>query len=196
MGLAEDYTTRDATALADLVQQRQVSPAELVEAAIARLEQVEPKLAGMAEWALDRTTGGSSGGSAAHVAVRSLPMAHAADGGGSIRIPASCRGLFGLKPTRGRTPKGPYISEGWHGAATGHAVTRSVPDSARLLDAIAGPDLGSPYGIAPPTGSFTEAAARPPERLRIAFSAIAPNGAQWTRSAGRLWRTQRSSMAS
>ena len=197
MSLAEDYITLDATALANLVRQQHVSPAELVETAITRLEQVEPKLAGMAEWtldqarqaartpmldtpfagvpfllkdnmhvaagipyhngsriwrgwvppqdselvrrfkaagliilgstkvpelsltpvteprhlgrannpwALDRTTGGSSGGSSAHVAARSVPMAHATDGCGSIRIPASCCGLFGLKPTRGRTP--------------------------------------------------------------------------------------------
>jgi amidase len=104
-------------------------------------------------------------------------MAHATDGGGSIRIPASCCGLFGLKPTRGRTPNGPYIGEGWHGAAIGHAVTRSVRDSARLLDAIAGPDLGAPYCLAPPARSFAEAAASPPGRLRIAFSSAAPNGA-------------------
>jgi amidase len=111
------------------------------------------------------------------VAASSVPMAHATDGGGSIRIPASCCGLFGLKPTRGRTPNGPYIGEGWHGAAIGHAVTRSVRDSARLLDAIAGSDLGAPYGIAPPAGYFAEAAARPPGRLQIAFSSTAPNGA-------------------
>ena len=243
MSLADEYQTFDATALADLVRAGEITPAEVVEAAIAHLEAIEPRLAGMAEWtldaarrtaldpvpgapfagvpfllkdnmhfaagipyhngsriwrgfvpprdsemvrrfkaagliilgttkvpelsltpvtepkhfgrannpwALDRTTGGSSGGSSAHVAARSVPMAHATDGGGSIRIPASCCGLFGLKPTRGRTPNGPYLGEGWHGAAIGHAVTRSVRDSARLLDAIAGPDLGAPYGIAPP----------------------------------------------
>ncbi len=197
MSLAKEYVTLDATALAELVRQRQVSSAELVETAIERLHLVEPRLAGMAEWtldqarhaarrvladapfagvpfllkdnmhvaaglpyhngsriwrgwvpphdsemvrrfraagliilgstkvpelsltpvteprhlgrannpwALDRTTGGSSGGSSAHVAARSVPMAHATDGGGSIRIPASCCALFGLKPSRGRTP--------------------------------------------------------------------------------------------
>jgi amidase len=138
----------------------------------------EPRHFGRANnpWSLDRTTGGSSGGSCAHVAARSIPMAHATDGGGSIRIPASCCGLFGLKPSRGRTPNGPYLGEGWHGAAIGHAVSRSVRDSARLLDAIAGPDLGAPYGIAPPDRPFAEAAATSPSRLRIAFSSIAPNG--------------------
>src|SRR5918993_433462 len=270
MGLAEDYITLDATALADLVRLRHVNPAELVETAIARLEQVEPKLAGMAEWtldqarqaarlplgeapfagvpfllkdnmhfaagipyhngsriwhgwvppqdsemvrrfkaagliilgstkvpelsltpvteprhlgrannpwALDRTTGGSSGGSSAHVAARSVPMAHATDGGGSIRIPASCCGLFGLKPTRGRTPNGPYIGEGWHGFAVGHALTRSVRDSARLLDAVAGPHPGLPHPLTAPEQSFGEATAAPPPRLRIAFSTADPNGA-------------------
>jgi amidase len=138
----------------------------------------EPRHLGRANnpWALDRTTGGSSGGSSAHVAARSVPMAHATDGGGSIRIPASCCGLFGLKPSRGRTPNGPYLGEGWHGAAIGHAVTRSVRDSARLLDAIAGPDPGAPYGIAPPARLFAEAAALPPSRLRIAVNSVAPNG--------------------
>ncbi|ACA15117.1 Amidase [Methylobacterium sp. 4-46] len=269
MSLGEDYPGLDATALADLVRRRQVGPAELVEAAIARLEQVEPHLAGMTEWALDqarraarepvggpfagvpfllkdnmhvaaglpyhngsriwrgwvpprdsemvrrfraagliilgstkvpelsltpvteprhlgparnpwaldRTAGGSSGGSAAHVAARSVPMAHATDGGGSIRIPASCCGLFGLKPSRGRTPNGPYLGEGWHGAAVGHVLTRSVRDSARLLDAVAGPDPGAPCALARPGQSFAAAAARPPERLRIAWSSQAPNGA-------------------
>ncbi|HEV2604621.1 MAG TPA: amidase family protein [Microvirga sp.] len=269
MNILDAYTSHDATALAELVRRREVTPAELLEAAIARLEEVEPRLSGMAErtldrarasasaplpegpfagvpfllkdnlhvaagipyhngsriwrgwvpprdselvrrfkaagllilgttkvpelsltpvtepmhfgrannpWALDRTTGGSSGGSSAHVAARTVPMAHATDGGGSIRIPASCCGLFGLKPTRGRTPNGPYVGEAWHGASIGHVVSRSVRDSARMLDAIAGPDVGALYGIAPPPLPFAEAAARPPARLRIAFTAAAPNG--------------------
>jgi len=266
----KEYALLDATDLARLVRHREITASELVEAAIAHLERAEPRLTGMAEWALDlaraeaagpprqgpfagvpfllkdnmhvaagipyhngsriwrgriasgdselvrrfraaglillgstkvpelsltpvteprdfgrvhnpwalhHTAGGSSGGSAAHVAARSVPMAHATDGGGSIRIPASCCGLFGLKPTRGRTPNGPFLGEAWHGLAVGHAVTRSVRDSAALLDAIAGADTGAPYSLAPPALSFTEAAARPPGRLRIAFSAVAPTGA-------------------
>jgi amidase len=127
-------------------------------------------------WALDRTAGGSSGGSAAHVAARSVPMAHATDGGGSIRIPASCCGLFGLKPTRGRTPNGPFLGEAWHGFGIGHVVTRSVRDSAAMLDALAGPDTGAPYSVCRPERLFADAAAAPPRRLHIAFSAAAPNG--------------------
>ncbi|HEX2552086.1 MAG TPA: amidase family protein [Microvirga sp.] len=269
MSLRDEFAAFDATALAGLVARRQVTPRELVESAIDRIEEAEPRLAGMAEraferaredaeadlpagpfagvpfllkdnlhvaaglpyrngsriwrgfvpeadselvrrfraaglivlgstkvpelsltpvtepkhfgrannpWGLDRTTGGSSGGASAHVAARSVPMAHATDGGGSIRIPASCCGLFGLKPTRGRTPTGPFTGEAWHGAAIGHAVTRSVRDSARLLDAVAGPDLGAPYSIAPPERPFAESLAAPPRRLRIAFSAASPIG--------------------
>ncbi|HYF53334.1 MAG TPA: amidase family protein [Salinarimonas sp.] len=128
-------------------------------------------------WAPDRTAGGSSGGAAALVAARAVPMAHGTDGGGSIRIPASCCGLFGLKPSRGRTPNGPYAGEAWHGATVGHVLTRSVRDSARLLDAIAGPDLGAPYGIAPPPRPFAELAEAAQGPLRIAVCADAPNGA-------------------
>ena len=95
-------------------------------------------------WNLDYSAGGSSGGAAAAVAAGMLPMAHATDGGGSIRIPASCCGLFGLKPTRARNPMGPDAGEGWGGASIGHAVTWSVRDSAALLDATAGPDVGDP----------------------------------------------------
>jgi Asp-tRNA(Asn)/Glu-tRNA(Gln) amidotransferase A subunit family amidase len=100
----------------------------------------EPQLFGPTRnpWSLAHSAGGSSGGAAAAVAAGYLPMAHATDGGGSIRIPASKCGLFGLKPSRGRTPAGPDLGEGLAGMATGHCVGRSVRDSAALLDATHG----------------------------------------------------------
>jgi Asp-tRNA(Asn)/Glu-tRNA(Gln) amidotransferase A subunit family amidase len=119
-------------------------------------------------WNLERTAGGSSGGAAALVAAGVLPAAHATDGGGSIRVPASCCGLVGLKVSRGRNPVGDGKTEGWNGLGVSHAVTRSVRDSAALLDATHGPELGSRYVAPPPDGTFLEAVARAPGRLRIA----------------------------
>ncbi|GAB3747322.1 amidase [Spirosoma pomorum] len=258
-----DYVTRDATALAELVRSGDVTPAELLETAIARAEAVnpqinaivsplyeqgramagqspddkpfggvpfllkdlefewsgtpmksgsrgyqnyvssadseivkrlkaaglvffgktntpefgltpytEPKLYGPARnpWKLTHSPGGSSGGSAAAVAAGIVPAATASDGGGSIRIPASCCGLFGLKPSRARVTLGPRFGELWNGAVVGHAVTRSVRDSAALLDATAGPLAGDPYGIAPPERPFVEEVKREPGKLRVAFS--------------------------
>lgn len=121
-------------------------------------------------WNAGVTAGGSSGGSAAAVASGMVPMAGGGDGGGSIRIPASCCGLFGLKPTRGRTPTGPFQGELWRGAAVEHVLTRSVRDSAAMLDAIAGPDVGAPYYAPPPQRPFIEEVRTPPGRLRIAFT--------------------------
>ncbi len=121
-------------------------------------------------WNPDHSPGGSSGGAAAAVAAGFAPMAHATDGGGSIRIPASCCGLFGLKPTRGRTPNGPGAGEIWRGFSAGHAVTRTVRDSAALLDATQGVDVGAPYEIKPPERPYLDEVGRPPGRLRIAFS--------------------------
>ena len=127
-------------------------------------------------WDLKRTTGGSSGGSAAAVAAGMVPMAHANDGGGSIRIPASCCAVFGLKPTRGRNPLGPDFGDLVSGLVVEHAVTRTVRDSAALLDATAGPDVGDPYWAPPQTTPFLRAVVEPPARLRVAFSSAAPNG--------------------
>lgn len=127
-------------------------------------------------WDLGRTPGGSSGGAAALVAAGVVPAAHATDGGGSIRGPASCCGLFGLKPSRGRVPIAPGRTEGWLGCSTTHAVSRSVRDSALLLDLSHGPEPGSRYVAPPPTGSFAAAADRAPGRLRIAFHSQSRNG--------------------
>ena len=132
----------------------------------------EPELFGPANnpWDLRRNTGGSSGGSAAAVATRIVPIAHGNDGGGSIRIPASCCGVFGLKPTRGRNPIGPDIGESWYGLSCDHVLTRSVRDSAAMLDATAGPDIGAPYYAAPPARPFLDEVGADPGRLRIAFT--------------------------
>jgi amidase len=123
-------------------------------------------------WDVSRTSGGSSGGAAAAVAAGIVPAAHASDGGGSIRIPASCCGLFGLKPSRGRVSFAP-AGEGWAGASVSHAVTRSVRDSAALLDVASPPQPGDPYFLPAPEVPFAEAARREPGRLRIAFTTAA-----------------------
>jgi amidase len=120
-------------------------------------------------WSLEHSTGGSSGGAAAAVATGIVPMAHGGDGGGSIRIPASNCGLFGLKPSRGRVPLGPGTAEAWQGAVQEGLISRSVRDSAAMLDWIAGPDVGAPYGIAPPAQSFAMACQQAPAPLRIGF---------------------------
>jgi Asp-tRNA(Asn)/Glu-tRNA(Gln) amidotransferase A subunit family amidase len=128
-------------------------------------------------WDTARISGGSSGGAAASVGARMLPMAHASDGFGSIRAPAACCGLVGLKPTRGRNTQAPYTGEGLGGCSTEHAVTLSVRDTAALLDATAGPGQGDPYAAPPlarPLLSEVGATGRP---LRIAFTSKAPNGA-------------------
>jgi amidase len=261
-----EYTSYDATGLAELVARREVKPIELLEAAIARAEEIDPQLnsinipmleigreralealngpfagvpflikdiaqdyagvpstsgsralrnwvpqahaeivkrflgAGLVifgktatpEFALKATTetalwgatrnpwdphrapGGSSGGAAAAVAAGIVPMAGASDGGGSIRIPASYCGLFGLRPSRGRVPPGPLHGEFWDGASSEHVLTRSVRDSARMLDAIAGADIGAPFVIARPHLKFAEDMQLPPERLRIGFCTRSP----------------------
>ena len=127
-------------------------------------------------WNTGHTSGGSSGGASTAVSAGYLPLANASDGGGSIRIPASCCGLYGLKPTRGRTPLGPHSGEGWGGMSAVHAVTRSVRDSAALLDATAGPDLGAPYAAQPPERPWLEEVGSAPGRLRIALQTETFNG--------------------
>ena len=130
----------------------------------------EPHLLGVCRnpWDLDRTPGGSSGGASSAVSAGIVPAAHASDGGGSIRIPAACCGLFGMKPSRGRVSFAPG-GEGWAGASIQHAVTRSVRDSAVLLDAVCAPQPGDPYFLSPPERPFAEEAGRDPGKLRIAF---------------------------
>jgi len=133
----------------------------------------EPLLHGPSRnpWDPARTPGGSSGGSAAAVAAGMVPAASASDGGGSIRIPAACCGLFGLKPTRGRVSAAPLGGDPWNGLSCKHAVTRSVRDSAALLDAVDGPRPGDPYAAPPKARPFLDEVTAEPGRLRIGFSA-------------------------
>ncbi len=127
-------------------------------------------------WSLAHSPAGSSGGSAAAVAAGIVPMAAASDGGGSIRVPASACGLFGLKPGRGRSPAGPDFSEWMHGGATANVVSRSVRDTAAMLDAIQGPEVGGPYPYAPPERPFAQEVGRDPGRLQIALCTASPIG--------------------
>jgi amidase len=265
----DDFAALDATAQAELVRRKQVKPIELVEAAIARIERVNPQLnavitpmfdlarkaaqgplpdgpftgvpfllkdlmatyagvritwgsaftkdqvadhdselvirqknAGLVilgktntpefgilpttephafgatrnPWNTNHSAGGSSGGSAAAVASGMVPFAHGNDGGGSIRIPASCCGLFGLKPTRARNPLGPDIGDVMNGLVVEHGLTRSVRDSAALLDATCGPDIGDPYWAPPRQRPYIEEVGADPGKLRIAFTAQAATG--------------------
>jgi Asp-tRNA(Asn)/Glu-tRNA(Gln) amidotransferase A subunit family amidase len=279
----EDYRRHDAVGLAELVRKREVSAAELLDAAVARMAEVNPKinavtlnltaqaraapagegpLAGVPyllkdlgaqlagtpttsgsrlfaqvvapadsaivrllkaaglnifgktntpefglwpvtesellgparnPWDLSRTPGGSSGGASAAVAAGIVPAAHASDGGGSIRIPAACTGLFGMKPSRGRVSFSP-AGEGWAGASIQHAVTRSVRDSAVLLDAVCAPQAGDPYFLSAPERPFAEEVGRDPGKLRIgvfdgaltARASIDPEVAEAVRDAARL----------
>jgi amidase len=144
-------------------------------------------------WNPERIAGGSSGGASAAVAAGVIPAAHATDGGGSIRIPASCCGLFGLKPSRGRVPMGPLRTEGWGGMSTHHAVSWSVRDSAAILDATHGPEPGSRYCAPSPDETFLSQVTRAPGQLRIALmlspfsgAPVDPEVAEATRAAAQL----------
>jgi amidase len=135
----------------------------------------EPELYGPTRnpWDLSRSPGGSSGGAAAAVAAGMVSVAHANDGGGSTRVPAACCGLVGMKPTRGRNPLGPdYGDPGAMGLLCEHVVTRTVLDSAAMLDVTAGPDGGAPHYPPRPPRPFAAEVGAPPGRLRVAFSEV------------------------
>ncbi len=127
-------------------------------------------------WDLSRSPGGSSGGAGAVVAAGIVPVAHANDGGGSIRIPAACCGLVGLKPTRGRVPIGPGAAEGLNGFGIEFVLTRSVRDAAAMLDAVQGPGIGDPYVIPAPSRAYSACLQQAPQALRIGFTAEAWSG--------------------
>ncbi|WP_169570082.1 amidase [Sneathiella limimaris] len=141
----------------------------------------EPKLRGATcnPWDVSRSTGGSSGGSAAAVSARIVPAAHGGDGGGSIRIPSAYCGTVGLLPSRGRNPLGSDMGEAWGGLAREHVITRSVRDSAGLLDSLSGPDAGAPYAaIDKGCGSFVSACEESNNRFKIAYTTDALFGAE------------------
>ena len=147
-------------------------------------------------WNLDHTSGGSSGGAGAAVAAGIVAFAHGSDGGGSVRIPAASCGLFGFKPTRARLPDGPYAGEGWAGMAIDGFLTRSVRDTAAMLDACEGADLGAPYCAPALVHGHAQAISRPPRRLRIGIcdttltgEPIHPEVAEAVRAAGKLFES-------
>ena len=145
---------------------------------LALLPTTEPESYGPSRnpWDATRSTGGSSGGAAAAVAAGMVPVAHATDGGGSIRIPASHCGLVGLKPSRGRTSLGPDVGERWGGLSVEHVVTRSVRDTAAILDAVAGEMPGDPYAAPAPRRPFVAEVGAAVGRLRIGLMLRAPGG--------------------
>jgi amidase len=140
----------------------------------------DPELFGRTNnpWDVSRTPGGSSGGAAAAVASGIVPIAAGNDGGGSLRIPAACCGLFSLRPSRGRVSSGPGIGEVWFGASSEGVISRSVRDSALALDVLQGAEPGDPFVIAPPLAPYAQAMLREPGRLRIGFTSVSPIGTE------------------
>ena len=139
--------------------------------------QTESRLNGICRnpWDMNFTPGGSSGGAAAALAAGLMPVAHASDGGGSIRIPASCCGLFGLKPARGRVSNGPRFGEILAGFATEGAIGRSVADAAALLDVMSGYEVGDPYWAPPPERPFADEVGIDPGALKVGFTLVGGN---------------------
>jgi len=168
---ADQISKRDSTAIGRLRRAGFVPFARTRVPELGILPTTESTYGGITRnpFSLHHTTGGSSGGSAAVVASEISPVATASDGGGSIRIPAACCGLFGLKPTRARVPAGPDGFEAWGGLAVLHAVTRSVRDSAAMLDVMAGTAAGDPYTAPPHNGTFLQQVTSKPGKLRIAM---------------------------
>src|SRR2546423_233219 len=158
--------TSTALELARALRRRELSAAELLEQCLTAGGERNP-------WDIDRSPGGSSGGAAASVAGGMFPIAHANDGGGSIRIPASYCGLVGLKPSRGRVPR---LAQSWLGAVVEGVLARSVADSAAVLDAISGPDPAAWYNAPAPARPFAEETDTPPGSLRVGLMAQAPIG--------------------
>lgn len=174
---SEDDTLAERFRAAGLVVVGKTNTPEL-----GLIPSTEPEVYGPTHnpWDLTRTAGGSSGGSAAAVAGGIVAMGHAGDGGGSIRIPACFCGLVGLKPGRGRVPMGPAVGESWGGLVARLAVTRSVRDTAALLDAVAGPGVGDPYWAPLPERPYAEEVGADAGALRIGWVAEAPDGSAVT----------------
>ncbi|MDD9972030.1 MAG: amidase [Myxococcales bacterium] len=169
--LVDFVPQHDAEAIARLRRAGLVFLAKTNCPELGLLGTTEPELHGPTRnpYELTRSTGGSSGGSAALVAARAVPVGHGGDGGGSLRIPANHCGLVGLKASRGRVPAGPEAGEGWGGYAQRGVMTRTVRDTATLMDALAGPMPGDPYAAPPLPGPLTNEVGRDPGRLRVAF---------------------------
>lgn len=182
-------TTLSCSALADYVPDQDDFTVESIRAAgfvilgktntseFGSIPVAESDLNGIARnpWNTDHTPGGSSGGAAAGIAAGLAPLAHGSDGGGSIRIPASCCGLFGHKPSRGRVSSGPRIGEAWHGFSTQGPIGRTVADTAALLDVLTGYKTGDPYWLPIPDRPFRDEVGRDPGKLKIGFTATSPN---------------------